>query len=233
MPWRWLAGTLAGMDAPPPAWTQACEDRDFVEWHGGLPWCAVWVVMLEDAALAGRMAQARQALGDWLLPRYARQPHISVAFRGLMGAAHHPRTQMHATQLQRDIACLQQLKVPPWHVTVAGVDSFSTVPYLAVPADAHLAQLHAALEHPAPGAPRPYVPHVTLGHYAVRRPFNAAVGALERALHGSPALMLPVTQLSLVRYRSADIAGPLAVEGVFDLAQQRYVPSPQALLSLV
>ena len=36
-------------------------------------------------------------------------------------------------------------------------------------------------------------------------------------------------QLALVRYASHDIAGPLVLEGLWDLQQQRYLPQPGAL----
>ena len=40
---------------------------------------------------------------------------------------------------------------------------------------------------------------------------------------------ITVTRLVLARYASADIAGPLTLEGVFELDTGRYVAAPDAL----
>ena len=41
--------------------------------------------------------------------------------------------------------------------------------------------------------------------------------------------VLEVKQLALARYAAADIAGPLTIEGVFELDTGRYVAAPGAL----
>ena len=69
---------------PTIAHTEVCEDRDFAEWHQGRPWCGVWVVRAEAPRVQALVQVARSALRPWLLPRYARQPHITLAYRGLM-----------------------------------------------------------------------------------------------------------------------------------------------------
>ena len=46
---------------------------------------------------------------------------------------------------------------------------------------------------------------------------------------GLPQLSIDVQQLALVRYASHDIAGPLIVEGLWDLQQQQYQPQHGAL----
>ena len=50
---------------------------------------------------------------------------------------------------------------------------------------------------------------------------------LEALGQGLPEIT--VTQLALARYASADIAGPLTLEGVFELDTGRYVAAPDAL----
>ncbi|MDE1557136.1 2'-5' RNA ligase family protein, partial [Comamonas aquatica] len=96
-----------------PAFTQACEDRDFTEWHQGCAWCAVWVLWLRAPALAQRVQRARQALGPRLWPGYARQPHVTVAYRGLMAQGAGPAAATFGVaQLRADIARLQQ--APAW-----------------------------------------------------------------------------------------------------------------------
>ena len=215
-----------------PTHTLACEDRDFVAWHQGCQWCAVWVVELDLPALHARVDLARDALAPWLLPGYARQPHITVAYRGLMDTGEgHPAAEYGCADLQRDVAQLQQLPIDEEvAVQVQGVGSFDTVPYLALSDAGPLQQWHAAL---APASPWPgwhYVPHVTLGHYAHTTALAPLLHRLTAAVGHAPALRCAVRTLSLVRYRSACIAGPLTVDGRFDLRTRCYTPQPGALL---
>ena len=216
------------MDASPEL-SEPCEDRDFAEWHQGCPWCAVWVVMLEGAELEQAQQQARDRLGDALLPRYARQPHITLAYRGLcQGGVAHAALEYDAELLRADVALLQKLKQQPFAVQVVGVNSFTTVPYLSVAGDVRaLERLHAALVPEEPAPDWRYMPHVTIGHYARQRPLREMVVQLEGLGRGLPEIM--VTQLALARYASADIAGPLTLEGVFELDTGRYVAAPGAL----
>lgn len=208
--------------------SQPCEDRDFAEWHRGCAWCAVWVVMLDHGEVLDAMAQGRRRLGDALLPRYARQPHITVAYRGLCQRGGHEAQEFGPQDLQRDVALLQALKPAPFALQLGGAGSFTTVPYLALQGeDAALQRLHAALvpQSPAPGWS--YVPHVTLGHYARQLPLAEVMRQLAETGQSLPRIK--ISQLTLARYASADIAGPLTVEGVFELGSGRYSPAPDAL----
>lgn len=221
------------MNLEPSACTQACEDRDFAEWHQGCPWCAVWVVGLEDASVKAHVVALRAVVQPWLLPRYERQPHITLGYRGLMaGPEGHHAAQFAAPQLAQDIAALQVLALQPFTVHLQGADSFATVPYLAVQASAELQQLHQALMGSARYPDWHYVPHVTLGYYACNTPAAPILHRLHAVAQTLPALVLSVQQLQLVRYQSHDIAGSLTVEGCWDLHLQRYVPQAQALLQL-
>lgn len=212
--------------------TQPCEDRDFPEWHQGCPWCAVWVVLVEDEAVAATVQAARHALGAALLARYARQPHLTLAYRGLCAADAHPRAEFGLDRLQADLAALQALQQPPFAVQLQGLGSFTTVPYLCVTQGAaELTGLHQALQPQPPMVGWRYVPHLTLGHYAQALPMLALVEQLHALGIGQPVLPLQVERLALVRYATRDIAGPLTVEGVWDLQQQRYLPGQDALLA--
>lgn len=226
--------------------TEICEDRDFVEWHRGLPWCAVWVLRTEQAAVTAQVARARGGLAPWLLPRYARQPHVTLAYRGLMaGALVAPKADKgiesaHAEfgvqQLRADVRALQAAQLQVLSLQLKGAGSFSTVPYLAVLPHAGLQRVHEVLAAQLPAADMytdwQYVPHVTVGHYAQRLPLATVEDALRRVVPPEAVCELPVTQLWLARYRTEDIAGPLSFEGCFDLRTQCYFAQPGALLSL-
>lgn len=212
--------------------TQACEDRDFVEWHQGCPWCAVWVVRLDAPSLQARMQQARVALLGSVLARYERQPHVTLAYRGLMaGPTPHAAAAFGVEQLRADVHALQQLQLQPWTLQVQGSGSFTTVPYLGVAqGQLELQQVHALLSPPQPGSDWQYVPHVTLGHYAQRLPLQAVQAHLQQALLGEMPISCAVDALWLARYRTEDIAGALFWEGCYDLRTRRYVAQEGALL---
>ena len=212
-------------------YTEACEDRDFVEWHRGCPWCAVWLVRVEDDEVAAHMAQARASLQPWLLPRYARQPHVTLAYRGLLaGEGGHAAAVFGAAQLCADVQALQAAQLQPFTLQLSGVGSFSTVPYLAVSPHEGLLAAHDALLAQAPYPDWRYVPHVTVGHYARRVPLSTVLEPLQRSVPAVWSWLTPVTQLWLARYRTHDIAGPLSFEGYFDLNTQTYHVQPDACL---
>lgn len=92
----------------------ALRGPDFAEWHQGCPWCAVWVVMLQGHGLGSVLQQARSRLGDALLPRHARQPHITLAYRGLCrGGDEHAAREYDRLALRADVAMLQSLRLRP------------------------------------------------------------------------------------------------------------------------
>ena len=216
---------------PTIAHTEVCEDRDFAEWHQGRPWCGVWVVRAEAPRVQALVQVARSALRPWLLPRYARQPHITLAYRGLMPRdAADTQAEFGLPQLLADVQALQAAQLPPFAWQLQGVGSFSTVPYLAL---SHSPALHIAHEALMARTPYPgwhYEPHITLGHYGRRLPLAEALQALQSSVPDGPLHAAQADALWLARYRSSDIAGPLYFEGRFDLATQQYVAEPEALL---
>lgn len=213
------------------AYTQACEDRDFQEWHQGCPWCAVWVVRLDIPPVQTMLHNARARMLSHLLPHYARQAHITVAYRGLMaGAQPHANAAFASAHLQRDIACLQASAVAPFNLQLQGAGSFSTVPYLGVAAQPALHALHDALSVDAPYPGWEYVPHVTIGHYGVRIAMQKALQPLQSLLGSGVWWHGEIDTLWLARYRTHDIAGALSFEGRFDLRTQTYDAHPGALL---
>ena len=176
-----------------------------------------------------------------MLPRTERVEQVTVAYRGLCAGsnAHDAAPALHTTaefgadQLRADVQALAQAAQPPFTLELQGVGSFTTVPYLAVSQGTQALQtLHEALvsEPYTPGWR--YVPHVTVGQYGQQVPLMDAVAQLQAQGIGQSQLVLAVTELALVRYATHDIAGPLVVEGLWDLSTQRYVPQPGALLAL-
>lgn len=219
------------MEMPQPTETQACEDRDFAEWHRGCPWCAVWVLCVDAPQLQHWVKAARAVMAPWLLPRYERQPHVTLAYRGLMaGAKAHANAEFGAAQWRQDVHKLQAAQLQPFALRIGGVGSFSTVPYIAVEAHPALLQLHASLAAPAPVPGWRYVPHITLGHYGRQAPMQVVMAPLQGCDEAENVLDVTVSELWLARYRTSDIAGRLFFEGYFELRTQLYQALPGGLL---
>lgn len=192
----------------PPAVTIACEDRDFLEWHGGIPHAFLWGFTI-PMALDG----PREALTNYVLPRHERQAHVTVAYCGLAGS------EFDDIRLTDDLRILRRLARGPVDIEPSGWSTFDPSPVLEVRSqwvhDAHLAL--------AEGVPwrtlNPFRPHITLGSYRGTWPFDEPLAHLA-------GLPLPgpwrCAKLKLLRYDTADIAGPLTVVGEFDLDEATY-----------
>lgn len=200
-----------------PGRTIACEDRDFVEWHGGCEHALVWAVEADAAPVRAAVASARERWSDVLLPRHQRQPHITVAYAGPVPTPGATPVDAPYTpdRLVSDLERLRAVGIGPFTVRVGGWDTFPMVPYLPAAAP-ELVRLNAALTQ---GSPHDggYVPHVTIGHYAVSRPTDElrARAAGWRAPRIDP---LEVAEISLLAYATRDIAGPLTTVGRLRLA---------------
>ncbi len=200
--------------------TIACEDRDFPEWHGGRSHALVWALLLDEPGVAQCIAAARQRLGALILPRYERQPHVTVAFAGL--AAEPGLPGYDSQDLDADLAVIRTLLDGPVTVRPAGWGSFPMVPYLAVESD-WLHRARGALDRDAVELHQlPYVPHMTLGHWSGRWKRESV---LERLDAPTPRRGWQVHSLSLLRYETSDIAGGLTPVGSLDLAHGRWLPS--------
>lgn len=188
--------------------TIACEDRDFPEWHRGIPHAYLWGVLAPVD-----ISPARAAIEGLLLPRYDRQPHVTVAYCGLAGQ------EFDDDRLALDLARLAPLARGPVTVQPHAWGSFAPSPTLEVTSP-WLTSAHHTLSEGLPSRiPSPYRPHVTVGFYAVEVPLAVPLGRLA-------PVALPdaweVGRLELLRYETHDIAGPLEVIGEFDLSTGSY-----------
>ena len=192
--------------------TIACQNRDFPEWHGGRTHALVWALLLEEPDVEKCVADARLRLEGLLLPRYERQSHVTVAFAGLVAEPDLPG--YNEEHLATDLATITPLLDGPVEVRATGWGSFPMVPYLAVESD-WLHRARAAMEPNAVELHQmSYVPHVTLGHWSGEWPRESVLERLDAPL---PERTWQVSMLSLLRYETHDIAGPLEPVGQIDL----------------
>lgn len=201
--------------------TVACEDRDFVEWHGGCRHALVWAVEADTDGVRTAVESARAHWGDVLLPRHERQPHVTLAYAGPVptpGArpVDDPYTP---ERLAADLARLRAVALRPFTIALGRWGTFPMVPFLHVDAP-ELTALNAALMAGSDYAGG-YVPHVTIGHYGVSAPIALVT---ERASGWAEPSVEPieVMALSLLAYETHDIAGPLTVVGRLSLTDSRW-----------
>jgi len=185
-------------------------DRDFTEWHGGCSRALVWALDVDTVDVRSRVAEAAGRLDGLLLPRYRRQPHVTLAFAGLHpepGAT--PAGETYGTSaMERDIASLGALGVRPFRVRLGGWGTFPMAPYLDATSEA-ISRLQAVLRSPS------HHPHVTVGLYAV----EAALSDIEERMAGfvQQPLEVDVETVDLMSYATDDIAGPLTTVGRLSL----------------
>lgn len=192
--------------------TLACKDRDFVEWHGGRSHAVAWALELDHPDVRRMVAAARARLEGYLLRGYLRQPHVTLVFGGLVGDGDDEYGQ---ARLEADIALLRRLAAGPVRLRADGWGTFPMVPHLCL-ADDWLSHAHGVLTHDAPAEhAMEFRPHVSVGHYGGRWPIEEPLELL-REVPATGEWVVP--ELSLVRFQTSRIAGPLQVVGRLDLA---------------
>jgi 2'-5' RNA ligase len=156
------------------------------------------------------------------LDGYCRQPHITLSLCGFPTPRPQHADDYGPARLHAQLDALRQMQPAAFAIEVGGLDTFTSVPYLAVhETQGLLQQLHGCLAiGNFPAAPSTYVPHVTVGLYADAWPMDTVQAALQR-LVWPDALSVQVTGISLLSYTATEIGGPLQRMATFDFAQGR------------
>ena len=198
------------------------EHRDFHEWHRGRPHYLLWAIDMDLPAVRARVAAAQHALDGLLLDGYRRQPHITLALCGFPARGAAPAAdEFDDAWLQARFAALEAMRIAPFTLTIGGLESFSSAPFLHVDgALGALAALRACLHTDTPHPQGEYVPHVTVGLYADALP-TAAVAPRLDAFAPQPPLHCTVEHISLMGYAATEIGGALFTLAEWDLATRR------------
>ena len=201
--------------------TIACRDADFRDWRCGRSHAVAWVLDLDRRDVHELVSKARGRLGDYLLPRYQRQPHVTLAFGGLLPEGDPRHDDYTPEHLAEDLDVLRELAEGPVTLRATGWDTFPMVPFLALE-HPWLRRAHDALTAHAPESHHmDFRPHVTIGHYRGTWPLSEPLRLLEDLTTDGA---WPVEDVRLVRFRAADIAGPLETVGRLELATGRWLP---------
>jgi len=205
--------------------TQCNVLRDFPEWHKGRSRYAVWALSLTDDRLLRRLDEARVCLAPYLLADYQRQSHVTLHVCGFPAAIHHHDDDFVFGQLQRQFNALHGLGEIPFELSIGGLGSFTTAPYLTVhDSSGVLGRLRQAL---ACGSNEwreaDYIPHITVGLY------NGVYSVEELSRRMAPLatpepLNLSFRRVALMTYASEEIGGTLETVCEYDLADNLLFP---------
>ncbi len=208
----------AGRDEP---LTITCRDADFRDWRCGRSHAVAWVLDLDRREVNELVTRARELLGAYLLPRYLRQPHVTVAFGGLLPGRSPRHDDYTPEHLAKDLRVLRELADGPVTLRATGWDTFPMVPYLALE-NPWVRRAHDALTAYAPESHHmDFRPHVTLGHYVGTWPLSEPLARLGDL----PAVGTWQTdEMRLVRFLASDIAGPLETIGRLELSTGDWLP---------
>lgn len=205
--------------------TTSCRHDNFVGWHQGRPFYAVWLVMADTSAIREVVHHLRHSMGDWLLPDYRRQPHITLGIRGFPQSQPQDEHSYIPALFRQDIARLQQLPRAHLRLRCQGADSFTTAPYLTLtdlPSNKPqhtLLHWHEILTPPSGIDTTPgYIPHITAGFYRRAIPLPAIRQTL--ASLTLPPCDLTISHIELAAYASEEIAGRLQTICRYDLLTQ-------------
>jgi len=207
--------------------TIACRADNFVRWHLGRPFYAVWIVEADTAEMRAHISAMRRHLGDWLLPDYRRQPHITLAVCGFPQAHARDAHSYTEADFQRDIACLQASLPTSLQISTSFAGSFTTAAYLGLKGD--IEPLHTMRTALRATETQPYVPHITAGFYRQRL---AMIDVQQKlAALALPEISLEINEITLAVYASAEIAGRLLPvcrysleDGSLQVLLSRYLP---------
>jgi len=194
--------------------TEALVDKNFKEWHRGIPYFGFWAVMIEQAEALSLIAKAQEHLQDFFLPHYSRQPHITLNACGLMSPDHFSQTK-----LDQQISMLEAMSLKPFEISLSHIDSFTTAAYLkASDSNRSLSKINEALSTiSSDSKPAFYQAHITLGLY--REKYESKLIAEEIIKFGRfPAQAIFVKEVQFCRYETANIQGPIEIVKTIKLA---------------
>lgn len=189
--------------------TTITQLRDYPEWHRGRSRYAIWMIPINCPEVLAYIDQVTVSLADLLHPT-RRQPHITLFVCGFEGQSVMHDDDFTYTQLQRQLADLNRLSLPPGALRVGGPDSFSSAAFLTVgDPQGYLPRWRETLAASCTEIRQAvYVPHITLGLY--RRTISAEdLRKRLQRLPGPGDLSMPVERLEYVTYRSDDMFSPL------------------------
>lgn len=187
--------------------TTASCDRNFEEWHLGIPHYGFWAVVIDNLNCLDLVSRAQTHLQHLFLPGYTRQAHITLNACGLLSETHFSQAK-----LDQQIRILEYLNLSPFDISLGSIESFSTAAYLSINSSCNtLQKLNKVLsEIVSDSSPITYTPHITLGLY--RDSFDCQYVINEILNFGSfekPSIQ--ITEIQFCQYQTTSVQGPIEV----------------------
>lgn len=187
--------------------TVPCIDRDFYEWHNGIPYYGFWAVVVNDPDWIELYNSARIHVKQFVHLGYERLPHITITACGLLDCHH-----FSAEHFREQWRILNEMTISPFYLTIGSMNSFSSAPYLTVEdPEGVLKQIRDHLMVISKeDTPVEYQPHITLGLYEYALDTNEVADYLARFKYASIKPML-VNELDFCAYKTKEIQGPFKI----------------------
>ncbi|CAH0990373.1 hypothetical protein SIN8267_00465 [Sinobacterium norvegicum] len=188
--------------------TTAHQDRNFVEWHGGIKHYGFWAIIIQNRPWENLFNAASDHIQGLTLKGYRRQPHITISSSGLLDPKHFSKEQF-----EQQYEALIQADIAAFTLTANSLNSFAGSPYISIDdqqggLSAIRRVLHSIIEEDSPATE--YTPHITLGLYDEAFNCPLVVECLERFEPRSVA-DLYVDKIAFCSYETDSIQGPLVV----------------------
>ncbi|MFT6030400.1 MAG: 2'-5' RNA ligase [Oleiphilaceae bacterium] len=187
--------------------TDALCDKNFEEWHLGIPYYGFWAIVIEQPEYLSLISKAQNHLQHFFLPNYSRQAHITLNVCGLMSEDHFSNAA-----LDDQISIIEEMKLSVFEVSLSHIDSFTTAAYLHI-SDASdtlckINQTLSVISHNS--TPTIYQPHITLGLY--REKFESKCVVEEIMKFGRVEIPSMIAkEVHFCRYETSNIQGPIEV----------------------
>lgn len=138
------------------------DDRDFVEWHKGREYYALWAVQIAEPAWIKNVEKTKQYLNNYFLADNMRKPHITICTSGFV-----ERTRAYEDKLEEQIKLIKNSDLRLFTISLGALNSFAMCPYFRVedPINNFSRIREILLGTVLEERTKKYIPHITVGLY--------------------------------------------------------------------
>ncbi len=198
-------------------YTYAAEKREYPEWHKNRPRYYLWAIDSDTVLVNKRLQKYHSLFKDLILHPYERQAHITFAISGFLSEHIIHDDDITQAAITKQQATLHALKLAPFIVSIGGINSFSSAPFLEVMDPSKSLEIirHTVIDDRQDFRNTHYIPHVTLGIYNANHAV-ASIAAMIKDLKEEP-IELTVSHIGLYSYDARDIGSRLRKECIIAL----------------
>lgn len=197
--------------------TYAAGKHEYPEWHKNRPRYYLWAIDSDTALVNKRLQKYQSLFKDMLLHPYERKAHITLAITGFLSEHTTHNDDFTQAAITKQQAALDAQRLAPFIVSIGGINSFSSAPFLEVmdPSGSLEVIRHTLIDNRQDFRNTRYIPHVTLGVYNANHAV-ASIAAMIKDLKEEP-FELAVNHIGLYSYDAKDIGSRLRKECIITL----------------